>query len=85
MHTQLLAKFPGDIKSIAFLFTKLDRHWQVHISSMLQVETNLVSLFINGEVYAKDCILLCDALLSCSSLQNLSFTPYGKMTPLSKL
>ena len=73
------------ITKVEFSLTKLDEHWLRHISSMLQVKTNLVSLVINGEVYAKDCMLLCDALLSSLSLKNLSFNPYEKMTSLQAL
>ena len=73
------------IKKLEFLFTKVEEQWLKDISNMLQVKTNLVSLVINGEFNAEDCILLCDALLDCSSLQKLIFTPFGKMIPSKAL
>ena len=73
------------IKKLEFLFTRVQEQWLKDISNMLLVKTNLVSLVINGEFNAEDCVLLCDALLNCSLLQKLSFTPFGKMMPSKAL
>ena len=73
------------ITKLEFVFTNVEKQWLKDISNMLRVKTNLVSLIINGEVNGDDCMLLCDALLDCSLLQKLSFTPFGKMIPSKAL
>ena len=78
--TQSIAK-NKTITKLEFLFTKMDKQWSKDIVDMLQVKTNFISLAINGEVYAEDCMLLCKNLLKCVSLQTLSFTAYQKMIP----
>ena len=69
------------ITKVEFLFTKLEKQWLKDISNMLQVKTNITSLAISGEVYPEDCKLLCNGLLKCTSLQNLSFTSYQRIDP----
>ena len=73
------------ITKLEFVFTNVEKQWLKDISNMLQAKTNFISLIINGEVNGDDCMLLCDALLGCSLLQQLSFTPFGKMNPSKAL
>jgi len=50
------------ITKLEFLLTSMDKQWLKDLAGILPIKINLVSLFINGEVYAEDYMILCHAL-----------------------
>jgi len=73
------------ISKLEFLLTVMDRRWLKDLAGMLHSKINLISLIINGEVYAEECMILCPALLKCKALQRLTLTPYQKIIPPTAL